>query len=79
MESSEGELITFTLTSPEMELLFENYDIDDIVYGSGWKFKASSHIFDEYIEHWSHEKEVAKEEGNKANYAIAKMFLNSLI
>lgn len=79
MESSEGELITFTLTSPEMELLFENYDIDDIVYGPGWKFKASSHIFDEYIEHWSHEKEVAKQEGNKANYAIAKMFLNSLI
>lgn len=79
MESSEGELITFTLTSPEIELLFENYDVDDIVYGAGWKFAASSCIFDEYVEHWSHEKELAKEEGNKANYAIAKMYLNSLI
>lgn len=79
MESSEGELITFTLTSPEIELLFENYDVDDIVYGSGWKFAASTQIFDDYIEHWSHEKEVAKEEDNKAKYAIAKMYLNSLI
>ena len=79
METSEGELITFTLTSPEMELLFENYDIDDIKYHSGWKFAASSHIFDEYVEYWSHEKEVAKEAGNKADYTIAKMFLNSLI
>ena len=79
METSEGELITFTLTSPEMELLFENYDIDDIVYHSGWKFAASSHIFDDYIEHWSQEKEKAKETGDKASYNIAKMFLNSLI
>lgn len=79
METSEGELITMTLTSPEIELMFENYDIDDIVWHSGWKFSASSHIFDEYIKHWSKEKELAKESGNKADYAISKMFLNALI
>lgn len=79
MESTEGDLVTFTMTTPEMELLFENYDVDDIVYHNGWKFAACSHIFDEYIEHWSKVKEEAKEEGKKADYQIAKMFLNSLI
>jgi len=79
METSEGEFVTFTLTSPEMQLLFENYDVHDIKYHSGWKFAASSKIFDRYIKHWSKQKEKAKEEGNKANYAISKMYLNSLI
>lgn len=79
METSEGDLITFTLTTPELELLFENYDVDDIIYQDGWKFAASAHIFDEYIEHWSKVKEEAKESGSKADYFIAKQFLNSLI
>lgn len=79
METSKGELISFTLTSPEMELLFENYDIDDIVYHSGWKFKACQHVFDEYIDHWSHVKETAKAKKNAASYQVAKMYLNSLV
>lgn len=79
MESTEGQLVAFTMTTPELELLFENYDVDDIVYHCGWKFAASEHIFDEYIEHWSALKEKAKEEGKKADYQIAKMFLNALI
>lgn len=79
MESSEGELITFTLTSPEMELLFENYDIDDIVYHSGWKFASCSHVFDEYVDHWSKAKEKAKAQKNAAKYQVAKMYLNSLV
>lgn len=79
METSEGELITFTLTSPEMELLFENYDIDDIVYHSGWKFMACHHVFDEYVDHWSKVKEKAKAQKQAATYQIAKMYLNSLV
>lgn len=79
MESSEGELISFTLTSPEMELLFENYDIDDIVYHSGWKFAACRHIFDEYVDYWAEVKEKAKEENQAAKYQVAKLYLNSLI
>ena len=79
MKTTEGDLVTMTMTTPELELLFENYDVDDIVYHCGWKFAASEHIFDEYITHWSKVKEEAKEKGNKADYAIAKMFLNALI
>ena len=79
METSEGELITFTLTSPEMELLFENYDVDSIIYHSGWKFAACHHVFDEYVDHWSAVKEKAKAEKHAATYQIAKMYLNSLV
>lgn len=79
METSKGELISFTLTSPEMELLFENYDIDDIVYHSGWKFMACSHVFDEYIDHWAQVKEEAKEKNQAATYQVAKLYLNSLV
>lgn len=79
MESSEGEFITFTLTSPEIKLLFENYDVHEVQYHSGWKFAASSKVFDRYIRHWSRQKEKAKESGNKAEYTISKMYLNSLI
>lgn len=62
-----------------MELLFENYDVDDIVYHSGWKFMSCSHVFDEYIDHWAKVKEEAKEKKQAATYQVAKLYLNSLV
>lgn len=79
METSQGELISFTLTSPEMELLFENYDIDDIVYHSGWMFSVCHHVFDEYVDYWADVKEKAKSNNDAASYQVAKMYLNSLV
>lgn len=74
-----GEFLTVTLTNLELDLLFENYDVDDIVYHRGWKFRACKHVFNEYVEHWSKEKERAKAEDDPAGYVISKMYLNSLV
>ena len=70
--------VTLVLTNPDLELFFEQYDVYDIEYISGWKFKGAIGIFKDYIDYWSEQKIKAKKEGNKAQYLISKLFLNSL-
>lgn len=76
--SSDGCEVTLTLTSVDLELFLENYDIEgEIVWGDGWKFKAMNGLFTDYIEKWTEKKIEAKKEGNSALYRIAKLMLNS--
>lgn len=78
LESSHGELVTLTLTNPDLELFFEQYEVCDIQWQGGYKFHSGEGIFKEYIDYWSEQKIKAKKEGNKAQYLISKLFLNSL-
>lgn len=78
LKSSNGELVTLVLTKPDLELFFEQYDVTEIYYECGWKFKSSLHIFDNYIDYWTEEKITAGKEGNKGKRQIAKLMLNSL-
>lgn len=78
VEDSKGELITMSLTNPDLELFFKHYDVEDLSYEGGWKFKSIRGIFNEYIDHWTEEKIKAKKEGNAPQYLIAKLMLNSL-
>ena len=78
VEDSKGELITMSLTNPDLELFFKHYDVEDLSYDGGWKFKSIRGIFNEYIDHWTEEKIKAKKEGNAPQYLIAKLMLNSL-
>lgn len=78
LESSDGEIVTLVLTNPDLELFFEQYDVTDLTFVSGWKFKSGSGMFKTYIDYWTAKKINAKKEGNKALYTIAKLFLNSL-
>ena len=76
--SSDGCEVTLTLTSVDLELFLENYNIvGKIKWGSGWKFKATQGLFTDYIEKWTNKKIEAKKEGNSALYRIAKLMLNS--
>ena len=70
--------ITMCLTSVDLNLFFENYDIYNLEYVSGWKFKATTGIFDEYIDKCYQEKVKAKAENNGGLYLISKLRLNSL-
>ena len=45
---SKGEQ-TLVLTSVDLELLKDHYDIYSIRYGKGWKFKASNKLFYDFI------------------------------
>lgn len=81
LESSDdgtGIPVTLVLTKPDLELFFEQYDVWDLNYVSGWKFKSAVGLFKDYIDYWSEQKITAKKEGNKAQYLISKLFLNSL-
>lgn len=80
IKSSDGDIVTLTLTSVDLELFFEHYDVDldTLTYHSGWKFKAIKGLFSEYIDYWSNKKIQAKKDKNGALYLISKLMLNSL-
>lgn len=78
LKSSNKELVTLTLTKPDLELFLEQYEVTELYYEEGWKFKAANHIFDNYIDYWTEEKITAGKEGNKGKRQIAKLMLNSL-
>lgn len=78
VKSSDGDLVTLTLTNVDLKLFFENYNVKDITYHSGWKFKALKGLFTSYITYWTEKKINAKKEGNNVLYLISKLMLNSL-
>ena len=72
-------IVELYLTSVDLELFFETYEItSDIEWIDGYKYRAVCGLFDDYIDYWLKVKVEAKKSGNKALYAIAKIYLNSL-
>ena len=78
LKSSNGDVVTLTLTNIDLDLFLKHYEVHDLDYIGGYKFKAISGLFTNYIDHWSQEKINAKKEGNGALYLISKLMLNSL-
>ena len=78
IKSSKGERITLNLTKPDYELFLEQYDVEEVEYVGGWKFKSAVGLFDDYIQYWTEQKIKAGKEGNKPLRQIAKLMLNSL-
>lgn len=80
LTSSDGDRPILYLTSVDLKLFLEQYDVYDIEYLSGWKFKGinAGAIFGKYVDKWSKMKIKSKEEGNHGMYMISKLLLNSL-
>ena len=78
LESSKGEIVILTLTSVDLKLFFEQYDVYNLKFVAGWKFKSIKGIFDEYIDKWIQRKIEATKEGNKGQRTLAKLMLNAL-
>ena len=78
LESSNGDIVSLTLTNVDLELFFEHYDVEFLIYHCGWKFKGINGLFNKYINYWSENKIQAKKDGNSSLYLIAKLMLNSL-
>lgn len=78
LTSSGSTEVPLCLNSVDLELFFEQYDVYNLEYISGWKFKSTKGLFTEYIDKWSTNKINAKKEGNHGLYLISKLFLNSL-
>lgn len=78
LETTNGKIVTLTLTSVDLELFYMQYDVSDEVWFDGFKFKQLAGLFSNYINYWINKKIEAKKEDNKALYTIAKLMLNSL-
>lgn len=78
LESSKGDIVTLTMTNIDLELFFKHYNVYDLEYDSGYKFRCLTGLFTNYIDKWSESKIQAKKEKNGAMYLISKLMLNSL-
>ena len=78
LTSSDDEEVVLCLNSIDLKLFFEHYDVFNVEYISGWKFKATKGLFTDYINKWSKAKIDAKIAGDHGMYTISKLFLNSL-
>lgn len=78
LTDSGEEPVALTLTSVDLKLFLEQYDVWDLHYESGWKFKGMRGLFTEYIDKWIKVKNEATISGNKGIRQVAKIMLNSL-
>lgn len=78
LTSSENVEMTLFLTSVDLEMFYKHYNVYNPEFFGGWKFKAVSGLFDEYIEKWSELKIQSKKNKNWEMYEIAKRMLNAL-
>lgn len=74
LKDSNGEIVEMTLTSVDLKLFLEHYDVYNLEYICGWKFRGAVGMFKDYIDHWMHIKETTA----GALRQLAKLMLNSL-
>lgn len=78
IKSSDGDIVTLYLTNIDLDLFLSHYNVYDITFHNGWKFKALKGLFTNYIDYWTERKINAKKENNNVLYIISKLMLNSL-
>jgi len=66
--------ITMMVSSVDLELWEEHYDLEIHAFDGAWMFKAETGVFSEYIDKWMEVKRTST--GGKR--ALAKLFLNAL-
>ena len=78
LASSHGLIVDLCLSSVDLALFLEHYDVYNLEYHSGWLFKGKAGIFRDYVAYWTKEKVQAKKAGNYARYILSKLMLNNL-
>lgn len=74
LKNSKNEIVDLYVTNIDLELILEHYNLYNVTYVQGWKFKAATGLFNEYINKWMYVK--THETGAKR--LLAKLMLNSL-
>jgi len=78
LKDSAGECPRLCMTNIDFTLFKEQYDVYNIEYFGGYKFKSSNIFFKEYIDKWNGNKMKAKDEENGAMYVTSKLMLNNI-
>lgn len=64
-ESIEGDIVELVLTSVDLKLFFEQYDVENVRYIAGYKFRGKQGLFTDYIDKWTKVKIESTLSGNK--------------
>lgn len=78
LTSSNNEIVCLVLTNIDLKLFLEQYNVYDLNYECGWKFKSIKGLFCKYIDKWVERKISATIEKNAGQRTLAKLMLNSL-
>lgn len=78
LENSGNEEVKLTLTNIDLELFLKHYDVYNIEYLRGYKFKSTTNLFKKYIDKWVGVKIQSKKDNNSSMYTISKLMLNTL-
>ena len=78
IETTNGEVVEMTLTSVDYELFRKQYNVENLEFYGGYKFRSTTGLFRSYIDKFMKMKIESKKEGKKAQTMIAKLALNSL-
>lgn len=76
--SSYNQIECLVLTSIDLQLFKEQYEITDYKCHYGFKFKAMNGLFTEYVDKWIERKNQGTIEKNNGKRTNAKLMLNSL-
>jgi DNA polymerase type B, organellar and viral len=74
LKHSDGDRVDLYVSSVDLQLIEEHYDLYDVEYLTGWKFRQSVGLFRTFIDKWMYIKITS----DGAIKAIAKLMLNSL-
>lgn len=74
LKSSKGETVDLYLTNIDLKLIEEHYDLYNVEYVGGWKFRSKVGMFKEFIDKWM----LVKATNKGAIRMLAKLMLNSL-
>lgn len=74
LTSSNGEMVQMTLTNIDLQLFLDHYNVYNLDYICGYRFKGAVGLFSDYIDHWM----IIKENSTGAIRQLAKLMLNSL-
>lgn len=78
LESSGNEEIIMSLCNPDLNLLFSHYNVSNVEWLGGWKFRGRDDMFKSYIDKWFNVKAEATINGNESMRTLAKLMLNAL-
>lgn len=68
----------FTVTNVDWELINQQYDVKNVEWLGGFRFKGNEWQFKEYVDKFTEQKIQAAKEGKPGKRQIAKLMLNSL-
>lgn len=74
LESSDFDVVDLYVTNVDLDIIKEHYDLFDVEYQGGWKFRSKSGLFKDFIDKWNYIKSTSK----GAIRQLAKLMLNSL-